>query len=283
MKIAILGSVEPLGIEIIKTLNKTKYTINEIDLNALNSSDHQSTQTKLESLLPLDIIINCTAMSNVYECEKNYESSFNVNSLSLLPLANFCKANNITLFHISTDHVFDGKKLEPYLEDDKTNPLNVYGLSKLGGENIITSIMEKYFILRTSTLYGFQEDNFIESAIQKARRGHRIEATKDQLVSPTHTLELARCLFQFIDKGVDSFGLYHFASKDRCSLFELTEEVFRQLDIKAKIKLIKSKEGPSSIKRPLNRSLSVKKIKTYYAPKAWQESVSEYLNIKGYL
>ena len=143
--------------------------------------------------------------------------------------------------------------------------------------------MEKYFIFRTSSLYGFQEDNFIESMIQKARRGQRIEATKDQLVSPTHTLELARCLFQFIDKRVDSFGLYNFAAKDRCSLFELTEEVFRQLDIKTKIELVKSKESPSSIRRPLNRSLSVQKIKNYYTPKAWQESVSEYLNLKGYL
>ena len=288
MKIAVLGSNGQLGSDIIGALKSSNHQVIALNRNALDLKDLQQIPIVLSSFLPFDILINCTAMTNTGLCEKDRDESFKVNSQPLLPISKFCLFHDVKLFHISTDYVFDGLKGQPYDEKDTTNPLNVYGLSKLSGEHIIQSQLEKYFIFRTSSLYGIKGasgkgGNFVETMLKKASKKEKIKVINDQFMSPTHTLDLAHCLTSFISQNITDYGVYHFTNDGVCSWFEFTQEIFKLMNLDTKVSPVSFKDFPSVLQRPQNSSLNNQKTKQYFPTKHWKKGLKEYLNLRGYL
>lgn len=280
-KIIILGSSGQLGYDLRKVFSNSSH-----EIIALTSKDFDVTTQKpheaLSKYTNIDYIINCIATTNVDGCEDSPELAFQVNSIATLNLAKYCTQNNITLIHISTDYVFDGSATTPYAEDSKTNPLNIYGLSKLAGDTIVTNYASKYFIFRVSSLFGVagasgKGGNFVTTMLRLAQEKDSWTVIDDQITCPTHTLDIARVIKTFIDKNIDEYGVYNCVSNNSCSWFEFTREILRQTNLDAnKVKPISYKEYAFKAKRPQYGVMSTNKLSKYYTMPSYQEALAEY-------
>lgn len=173
--------------------------------------------------------INCAAYTNVEQSEKTPELAYQMNAEAVKKLALACKSNSVTLIHISTDYVFDGKKGSPYLISDATNPINEYGKSKLMGENYIQNLMDNYYIIRTSWLFSKKYgNNFYRFIVNQAKEGNKLSITTDQKGSPTDTEDLASYIFNKIIIAQAKYGIYHFTSGKEMTWFEFAIEILKE-------------------------------------------------------
>ncbi|MGJ8736903.1 dTDP-4-dehydrorhamnose reductase [Zobellia laminariae] len=194
--------------------------------------------------------INCAAYTDVENSEKEPEKAFKVNSEGVNNLALVCKEQETVLIHISTDYVFDGEKGTPYEVSDPTNPINVYGASKLMGERHIEEIMDAYFIIRTSWLYSEFGKNFYKIILQKAREGANLSVTDDQIGCPTHAGNLAKHVLDLITGENKSYGIHHFTDEESLSWYGFAKKILRENNLSDKVKLEKAKNYRTFAKRP---------------------------------
>ncbi|SRX52616.1 dTDP-4-dehydrorhamnose reductase [Aequorivita sp. CIP111184] len=171
--------------------------------------------------------INTAAYTNVENAESESEKAFTINAQAVKNLAETCKENHVVLLHISTDYVFDGKKESPYLESDATNPLNVYGASKLKGEDYIQEICDKFFIFRTSWLYSQYGHNFLKTILRYAREGKPLTITTEQIGTPTNANDLANALLQTISQNSIDYGVYHYSNYGETTWFGFAEAILQ--------------------------------------------------------
>lgn len=174
--------------------------------------------------------INTAAYTNVEKAETETERAFAINAEAAKNLATACKENDVALLHISTDYVFDGKKKSPYLETDSTNPINIYGASKLKGENYIQEICDKFFIFRTSWLYSQYGHNFLKTILRHAREGKPLTITTEQIGTPTNANDLAKALLQTISQDSIDYGVYHYSNQGETTWFGFAEEILQQTE-----------------------------------------------------
>lgn len=160
-----------------------------------------------------DYCINCAAYTNVEQAEESISEAFKINDEAVGYLAECCNHHNTILIHISTDYVFDGKKDTPYLESDLTNPINQYGLSKLGGENRVQTHLRRYFIIRTSWLYSKHPKNFVTTIVSKIKEGSDLTITTSQRGTPTSCVELSKFIYWLIIQRNANYGIYHFSAQ----------------------------------------------------------------------
>jgi len=284
MKVLLLGSNGQLGSDVVKvfknsTIEVIKYTRKEFDVE----------KDKIDKLpRDVDFIINCISYHKTDEVEDFPDKAFKINSSFVYELAKFSKENNIILFHISTDYVFDGYKNSPYNEEDIPNPLNIYGLSKFSGEKVIQNYLNKYFIFRVSSLFGEagasgKGGNFVETMINLAKKEVPLKIIVDQYMVPTHTLDIARVIKFFIENKIDEYGIYHVISDGSCSWFDFTKEIFKQIDLNYEIDKISYREYQTKAIRPKYSVLNNRKLYKYYKMPHWKEALKEYLKIKGYI
>ena len=258
----------------------------------LDITDREQVLRHMAALRP-QVIVNCAGFTKVDECEVEEELARRVNGLGPGFLAEAAREIGATLVHISSDYVFDGKAGRPYREEDPTGPGSAYGRSKLLGEQAVqTSGLEKYFILRTSWLYGPDGNNFVEMVLPLARERDELRIVADQIGSPTYTRDLARGIFQLLKtaaagagKQPSIYGLYHFANTGRCSWFEFAREIVRlaaQNGMELKVRSvapIRTEEYPRPAPRPAYSVLSTEKYRRVTGADipTWQESLKEYL------
>ena len=279
-RVALIGANGMLAAAIRK-LAPADYAIQTYDLPDFDLTD--KTQVLALRANAPDIIINCAAFTNVDGCETQQELAMQVNGAGPGLLAELARQTGAVLLHISTDFVFDGHKTSPYLEDDLPNPLSVYGKSKLAGEQQIQqSDLDKYFIIRTSWLYGAGGSNFVETIIRLAKERSELKIVADQRGTPTWTEDLARAIFALL-RG-DRYGLYHYSNDGECSWHEFACEIINQvrfveaLQVK-EVQQIPTEGYPLPAVRPKYSVLSKEKIKqaTGLAIPFWQLSLKTYL------
>ena len=174
--------------------------------------------------------INTAAYTNVENAESEPEKAFAINAEAVKNVAISCKENDVVLLHISTDYVFDGKKQTPYLETDPTNPINVYGASKLKGEKYIEEICTKYFIFRTSWLYSQYGHNFLKTILRYAEEGKPLTITTEQTGTPTNANDLAKALLQLIAQDSKDYGVYHYSNCGETTWFGFAEAILQQTE-----------------------------------------------------
>jgi len=208
--------------------------------------------------------INCAAYTAVDRAEEEKEEAFLINAIGARNLAEACKKYGVILIHISTDFVFDGSKNEPYSETDIPNPINVYGASKLQGERNIQSILENYFIIRTSWLYSEFGNNFVKTMLRLGAEKEELHVVNDQIGSPTYAQDLVEVVLEIIISGNKKFGLYHFSNKGAISWFEFAQAVFKLGQISIKLNSIQTKNYPTPARRPKNSVLESSKIETAF-------------------
>jgi len=246
--------------------------VNKVDITELEVIK------ELFSQLTPDFVIHTAAYTDVDGCEKNPDRAHRVNALGTRNIALICQEKNIPLVYVSTDFVFDGKKNCPYTELDETHPLNVYGRSKLAGENHIRSLLERYFIVRTSWLYGRHGKNFVETILKLAKEKEVLTVVGDQVGSPTYTKDLAQEMKKLVSGS--SYGICHITNSGSCSWYDFAKEILKLAPIRGvKVKPITSKE----LNRPACRPQFSVLNSSSYRPgdentmRPWKEALREYI------
>ena len=230
-----------------------------------------------------DIVVHTAAWTDVDGCELDKERAIKINSTGTHNVVLACKESGAVMFYVSTDFIFDGKKSEPYTEDDKTGPINIYGETKLMGEEFVRKELHRYFILRTSWLFGKYGRNFVDTILNKADAGGELRIVFDQFGSPTFTKDLARAIKRFIELAIKNSGLggvYHFCNYGNCSWFKYAEQILKTANRrKTRIIPITSLELDRPAERP---SMSVLDTEKYFEltgdnPRDWKVALEDYL------
>lgn len=219
--------------------------------------------------------INTAAYTAVETAESESEAAYAVNADAVKNLTLVCKQFDVILFHISTDYVFDGTKRTPYTETDPPNPINVYGASKLKGEENIRETWKKHFIFRTSWLYSQYGKNFLKSVLKMADSGKDLTITTEQVGTPTNANDLAEALLQTIAQDTSDFGVYHFSNRGETTWYGFAKAILEFSNKLDPAKLAKTNHYSTFAQRPkysvLNNEKAVKKLNIN--PKDWQDSL----------
>lgn len=238
---------------------------------------------KMESFFnqnSFDYCINTAAYTNVEQAEKDADLAFLTNAEAVKNLAHSCKKNDVVLLHVSTDYVFDGKKEIPYLETDTTNPINVYGASKLKGEEYIIKSEVKYFVFRTSWLYSQYGHNFLNTILKYGEAGKQLTITTEQIGVPTNANDLALAMLHVIDSESKEFGLYHYSNSGKATWFDFAKAIFEENPHFDASKLAKTDYYRTFAARPKYSVLDTSKyINTFKKDIIdWRKSFSNLLN-----
>ncbi|WP_299098157.1 dTDP-4-dehydrorhamnose reductase [uncultured Winogradskyella sp.] len=212
------------------------------------------------SLKQFDYCINCAAYTNVDKAESESALAHKINVTGAKNLAIACHKYNVTLIHVSTDFVFDGTATEPYSEDSATNPLGIYGKTKLEGETEIAKILNNHFIIRTSWLYSEFGNNFLKTMLKFGKEREQISVVSDQVGSPTYAVDLAHVILRLIESKSKSYGLYHYSNKGAISWYEFAGEIFKLSKSPIILNEIESKDYPTKAVRPKYSVLDTIKI-----------------------
>lgn len=247
----------------------------------LDITDSKAVEETIKSVNP-DVVVHCAAWTAVDAAEdgENKEKVFAINSQGTENIAKVCKELDCKMIYISTDYVFDGQGERPWKPDDKNYaPLNVYGESKLKGELAVSSILEKYFIVRIAWVFGLNGNNFIKTMIKVGKTHDEVRVVNDQIGTPTYTLDLSRLL---VDMAVtDKYGYYHATNEGGyISWYDFCVEFYKQYGLSTKVNSITTAEyGLSKAARPFNSRLDKSKLaENGFTPlPAWQDAVARYL------
>ena len=276
-KILVIGAGGQLG-QCLKTVAERR-GISEIvfpveqEANILN-------QELLNSLLEKEkpkFVINCAAYTAVDKAEDEVDLSKAVNETGAANLAKACKANGATLVHISTDFVFEGNEVKLLKEEDAANPINVYGVTKLDGENAVIDILDEHFILRTSWLYSEYANNFVKTMLKLGAERDELGIIADQVGTPTYAIDLANTIFDIIQSENKSYGVYHYSNEGVTSWFDFAKAVFDISNTAVKVNPIPGSAYPTKAKRPAFSVMDKSKIKSTFNIQIpyWRDSLVE--------
>ena len=251
------------------------------DTLQLDITDNESVNESFGSV-KFDYCINCAAYTAVDLAEQNIEKATKVNILGPKNLARACLLSKTILIHISTDYVFDSNNLSPLTETDPVNPINIYGKSKLKGEEEVINILNRHYIIRTSWLYSEYGNNFLKTIIKLSKSKDLINVVDDQIGNPTYAGDLAETILNIIDSEKDSFGIYHYTNTGGISWYNFAKEILVRTGKSTKIKAIKTKDYPTLAKRPNFSVLDTSKLhKTFgIGQRNWKSSLD--IAIKRY-
>lgn len=273
MKILVTGAGGQLG----KCFRQASQKYPDMDFTFTTSEDLDLSQYAVVGAYlrreKFDICINCAAYTNVEQAEKEQEMAYLTNAESVQNLARDCEETGCTLIHFSTDYVFNGKKDSPYTEEDTTEPLNVYGASKLLGEEYIREATDRYLIFRTSWLYSDIGKNFFNTVRTKAEAGETLNITTSQLGTPTNAHDLAAFILQIIHQKKLEFGLYHYSNLGEATWYDFAREILELMN--SKTELNENNDFQTLAVRPANSVLSKKKIQEVFQLPVphWKESL----------
>ena len=234
------------------------------------------------------LVLNCAAFHNVELCERDEERAFAVNARAVGRLAKRCSEVGAKLVHISTNYVFDGAAAQPYAEDDLPAPRSIYGISKLAGEHAATSYAQGALVVRTAGLYGLHGSaskggNFVTRMVERARGQGTLSVVADQLLTPTFTADLASGILDAVARGVS--GTLHLTNAGATSWHGFTEAIMLLLGIEVEVEPIATTQPVGGADRPLNGVMrsSVAADAGLASLRAWQEALSDYLQLAGLL
>ncbi len=278
MKILVTGYSGQLGYDVVKELKKRN-----IDCIGTTRKDFSLTDTATMKDFILnyqpDAVIHCAAYTAVDKAEDEQDLCRKVNTDATRELAKICKQIDAKMIYISTDYVFPGDGTDFYEVNDAKQPQNVYGQTKFDGELAVQEILEKYFIVRISWVFGINGKNFIKTMLNLAKTHDKLTVVDDQIGSPTYTADLAKLLCDMVI--TDKYGIYHATNEGICSWYEFACEIFKQANVKVEVTPVPSTAFPTKAKRPHNSRLSKKSLDEagFNRLSTWQDALSRYLKL----
>lgn len=281
MKILVTGVGGQLGYDVCKVLTARNIEHKGVDIADFDITDAESTVGYITSYHP-DAVIHCSAWTAVDRAEDEIEKVRAVNAEGPRNIAATCREIGAKLLYISTDYVFPGDGERFYEPGDPTGPLGAYGATKLGGELAVRELLERYFIVRISWVFGKNGNNFVKTMLRLAETRWEVSVVCDQIGSPTYTADLAPLLCDMI--MTDKYGVYHATNEGVCSWAEFAQEIFRLAGKQVKVNAIPTSEYPTRAVRPLNSRMSKDKLEQmgFTRLPAWQDALARYLKeLKG--
>jgi dTDP-4-dehydrorhamnose reductase len=247
----------------------------------LDICDEQSVERAYHEVEP-DVVINCAAFHNLGACERDPDRAWSVNVEAVRGLAR----RGVRLVHISTNYVFDGRREEPYGEEDLPAPRSVYALSKLAGEYAALAYGERSLIVRTAGLYGrhgsaSKGGNFVERMLARAREQGMLSVVADQRLQPTFTADLAAAIIEAIRAGAE--GVVHLTASGSCSWYEFTRAIMAQAGLEVPIEATATVVGADGVDRPLNGVLARPRADALGLSvlRPWEDALSDYIQGAG--
>lgn len=278
MRVLVTGANGQLGYDVLRQLKENKIECYGPGRNILDITDEAKVNHCLLSYKP-DVVVHCAAYTAVDRAEDEKELCYNINVLGTRCIAQKCKDIGAKMVYISTDYVFDGEGDQPFEVTDKPNPINYYGQTKYEGELEVQKILEKYFIVRISWVFGINGNNFVKTMLRLGKERAEVSVVADQVGSPTYTYELAQLLVDMIQ--TDKYGIYHATNEGYCSWYEFAHEIFKQAGIDIKVNPIRTEDYPTNAKRPKNsRLITDKLIKNGFSKLGnWKDSLSAFIKL----
>ena len=277
MKIMIIGSEGMLGHDLVDVLS-VENEVSTTTIDTLDITDIDKTIETVKRNDP-DVLIHAAAFTDVDGSESNPDLAFKVNATGTRNVAVACHEANCAMVYICTDYVFDGTNNSPYREYDQTHPLGVYGKTKHTGELYIRDLLNKFYIIRTSWLYGYHGPNFVTTMLNLAKKTKDISVVNDQIGSPTYTVDLANAIALLIKKP--TYGIYHVTNSENCSWYDFAKEIFNQTNIEVNLNPVTTEEFQRPAPRPKYSVLENYnwKMEGYTNLRSYKEALADYLRL----
>lgn len=278
MKILVTGVKGQLGYDVVQEGERRGFEMIGTDVDNMDITDLAQVRTTMESRRP-DAVVHCAAYTAVDAAEDNQEICRKINVDGTRNIAEVCKDMDIPMMYFSTDYIFDGQGENFWKEDDPKAPLNVYGQTKYDGELAVQELVQKYFILRISWVFGVNGHNFIKTMLRLGKERGAVGVVSDQIGTPTYTFDLAKLVIDMIQ--TDKYGVYHVTNDGLCSWYEFACEIFRQAGMDVKVTPLTSAEFPAKAARPFNSRMSKDKliVAGFTMLPDWQDALERYLHI----
>ena len=276
MKILVTGYNGQLGYDVVKELNSRSVECRGVDREDFDITDRDETVGYICDYAP-DAVIHCAAYTAVDRAEDDEENCRKVNADGTENIAVACEKLRAKMLYVSTDYVYGGDGEAPFETDSPTNPKNVYGVSKLEGEKAVMKYIDKFFIVRTSWVFGINGNNFVKTMLRLGDEKENMNVVCDQVGSPTYTPDLARLICDLI--VTEKYGIYHGTNENFCSWAEFAEEIMKLGGKKTVINPVPSSEYPTKAERPHNSRLSKKCLDEAGIKRlpTWQDALKRFL------
>ena len=280
MKVLVTGARGQLGYDVVRLLTREGIPCLGADITDFDCTDEAAARAFIAGYGP-DAVVHCAAYTNVDGAEVNRETAFAVNVTGTSVVARAAAEQGAKLVYISTDYIFDGTGEAPWKTDSPVSPVNYYGETKLGGENAVRAASDRFFILRTSWVFGLHGKNFVKTMLRLGREKERLTVVNDQIGSPTYTPDLARLILDML--RTERFGVYHAANEGFCSWYEFAAAIMRAGGLPCRVEPVYSeayaRAVPSAAVRPKNSRLDRSSLDAAGFPRlpAWQNALERYV------
>jgi dTDP-4-dehydrorhamnose reductase len=281
MRILLIGASGQLGSDLIK--NDPGHDIVAPDRKELDVTQGDAIVVAIRDTRP-DWVVNTAAFHNVPVCEEQPEQAFRVNCIAVRDLALACEKHGARLMTFSTDYVFNGEQRKPYREEDRPAPLQIYGVSKLAGENMARAVAaERAVVVRTCGLYGrsgaaSKGGNFVDKRVEDGRRVRAMDMGCDQIVCPTSTEDLSKAVYELMARPSVESGIYHLVNEGECTWYEFTVSIYEYLDIEMKVNPVDRGGRTNSMRRPLYSVLANTRANALgITLPPWKDALKRYL------
>ncbi|MFA5374646.1 MAG: dTDP-4-dehydrorhamnose reductase [Dehalococcoidia bacterium] len=277
MKVLVTGAGGMLAEDLVPCLSQRGHEVVPIAEIDLDICDLERVKSAVSRIKP-DILINCAAYTDVDGAEANRDTAFRVNGLGVKNLASACAEAGCAIAHFSTDYIFNGKKRGPYRIEDKPHPLNAYGESKLEGERYLQQLASRFYLIRTSWLFGLHGKNFVETILKASEKQSELRVVNDQRGAPTFTQDLSRAVADLISTG--RCGIYHITNQGKTSWYGYAAAIIKKARRNTAVVPVSSGEINRPAVRPKNSSLDPYPLKEtigYLLP-SWEDALERYLS-----
>ena len=280
MKIFVTGVSGQLGYDVVKEGMLQGYDIIGTSSKELDITNEQAVNIFVNDVKP-NVIIHCAAYTAVDAAEDDNTGCYDVNVNGTKYLAQAAKAVGAKFIYISTDYVFNGEGINPFTETNMTSPIGFYGKTKLEGEQLVQQLLEEYFIVRISWMFGKNGNNFVKTMLRLSETRDVLSVVGDQFGSPTYTVDVAKLILEMVTS--EKYGVYHASNTGFCSWSEFSEEIFKQSERDIQVNSIATNEYPTKAKRPQNSRMSKEKLKEagFVELPSWQDALVRYLKELG--
>ena len=274
--VLITGILGQLGFDLAKEFTKRGVKYIAPSLEELELTTEAGAKNFILAKKP-ETVVHCAAYTAVDKAESEAELALTVNGMGTRWIAEACREIGAKMIYISTDYVFGGDGKIPYEVNDEKNPVNVYGRSKLLGEDAVHALVEKFFIVRTSWVFGINGNNFIKTMLRLGETKKKLNVVNDQIGSPTYTPDLSRLLADMA--ASDKYGIYHATNEGFCSWADFAREIFEQAGLDVEVDGVPTIEYPTPARRPFNSRLSKKSLDEagFDRLPPWQDALKRYL------
>lgn len=280
MRVLITGANGQLGVDVVRLFSEKGHDVKGLGRAQLDITDDNMCNRIITQLKP-DAIIHCAAYTAVDQAETDQDNVYAVNVMGTRNITVAAECLKTKLCYVSTDYVFDGTSSSPYYEYDNTNPLTVYGKSKRAGEQLVQSLCSRWFIVRTSWVYGAAGSNFVKTMLKRGKEHDDLQVVNDQWGSPTYTRDLSLFLEELI--MTEKYGIYHASNAGVCTWYQFAQAIFEQANIPVTVKPCTTEQFLRPAPRPRYSAMEpmAMRVNDFKPMRHWHEALQDYIKNEG--